>query len=66
MRREHIMAKTIYQGGMWSMKADAELISLSKTHTLEAIAEQLQRPPESILQKAKRLGLPIKHTAKAK
>ena len=31
------MAKTIKRGGMWSMKADRELIALSKTKTLEAI-----------------------------
>jgi hypothetical protein len=46
------------------MKSDRELIAMSKTHTLEAIAEQLQRPPVEILKKAKRLGLSIKQTAK--
>ena len=42
------------------MKSDRELIALSKTHTLEAIVEQLQRPPATILSAAKRLGLSIK------
>jgi hypothetical protein len=60
------MAKRIRRGGMWSMKNDRELIALSKTHTLEAIAEQLQRPTASILAKAKKLGLTIKHSAKTK
>jgi hypothetical protein len=49
-----------------SMKADRELIALSKTHRFEAIVEQLQRPPESILRAAKRLGLTIKRGAKPK
>ena len=48
------------RSGMWSMKADRELIALSKMHTLEALADQLQRPPKLILDKAKRLGLSIK------
>jgi hypothetical protein len=34
----------------WSMKR-RELIALSKTHTLEAIADQLQRSPELILKR---------------
>jgi hypothetical protein len=43
------------------MKSERELIALSKTHTLEAIAEQFQRPAaESILKKAAKLGLSIK------
>jgi hypothetical protein len=45
---------------MWSMKAERALIDLAKTQTLEAIADQLQRSPESILDKAARLGLKIK------
>jgi hypothetical protein len=57
------MAKKSAQG-MWSMRHDRELITLSKTPTLEAIVGQLQRPPESILDKAKRLGLTIKRKAK--
>jgi hypothetical protein len=42
---------------MWTMKGERELIALSKTHTLEAIADSLRRPPATILQAAKRLGL---------
>jgi hypothetical protein len=49
---------------MWSMKSDRELMALSKTKTLEAIVQQIQRPPKSILDKAKRLGLTIKRKAK--
>jgi hypothetical protein len=33
----------------WSMKLDRELIALSKTRTLEAIAAKVQRTPESVL-----------------
>jgi hypothetical protein len=51
---------------MWSMKTDRELIALAKTKTVDAIAEQLNRPPAAILRKAKRLGLSIKRTAKGK
>jgi alpha-D-ribose 1-methylphosphonate 5-triphosphate synthase subunit PhnG len=47
------------------MKSDRELIAVSKTHTLEAIADQLQRSPESVLKRAARLGLSIRR-AKAK
>jgi hypothetical protein len=47
------------------MRHDRELIALSKTQTLEAIADQLQRSPATILMNAKRLGLSIKQTAKA-
>ena len=46
------------------MKSDRELIAFSKTQTLEAIADQLQRPPKAILTHAKRLGLSIKRKAK--
>jgi len=60
------MAEIIRRGRMWSMKADRELMALSKTQTLEAIADQLQRPPATILRAAKRLGLSIKRTAKRK
>jgi DNA-binding MurR/RpiR family transcriptional regulator len=60
------MAKTIRRGGQWLMRHDRELIALSKTHTLEAIADQLQRPPATILRAAKRLGLSIKRGAKRK
>jgi hypothetical protein len=45
---------------MWTMKADRELIALSKTKSLEAVADHFQRPPALILAKAKRLGLSIK------
>jgi len=48
------------------MKADRELIAASKTQTLEAIADKLQRPPATILRVAKRLGLSIERTAKGK
>jgi hypothetical protein len=42
------------------MKNDRELIALSKTHTLEAIAVQLERSPKFVLRRALRLGLSIK------
>ena len=44
----------------WPMKNDRELIVLSKTHTLEAIADQLERSPKFVLRRALRLGLSIK------
>jgi len=44
----------------WPMKSDRELMVLSKTHTLETIADQLQRSPESVLKRAARLGLSIR------
>jgi hypothetical protein len=50
--------------GMWSMKADRELIELAKTKPLEAIADRLQRSPVSILKKAAKLGLTIKRKGK--
>jgi hypothetical protein len=51
----------------WSaMKSDRELIDLAKTKTLDAIAEQLNRPPSAILRKAKKLGLSIKRSTKSK
>jgi hypothetical protein len=59
------MAKRIRRSGMWLMRHDRELMLLSKTQTLEVIADQLQRPPATILRAAKRLGLSIKQTAKA-
>jgi hypothetical protein len=58
------MAKTIRRVGMWTMKSERELIELSKTKTLEALADHFKRPPKSILAKATRLGLLIKRTAK--
>jgi hypothetical protein len=50
----------------WSMKTDRELIQLAKSQTLEAIADQIQRSPDSILKRAARLGLSIKRQAKGK
>jgi hypothetical protein len=41
------------------MKLDRELIALSKTHTLQAIANRMQRSPATILKTAARLGLSI-------
>jgi hypothetical protein len=58
------MAKTIRRAGQWTMKADRELMSLSKTKTLEALVEHFKSPPAAILAKAKRLGLSIKRVAK--
>jgi hypothetical protein len=57
------MAKTIRRG-MWSMKSDRELIALSKTKTLDAVADHFERSPATILRAAKRLGLSIKRVAK--
>jgi hypothetical protein len=48
------------------MKSDRELIQLAKSQTLEAIADQIQRPPAFILKRAARLGLSIKRKAKGK
>ena len=42
------------------MKTDRELIALSKTKPLDALADHFQRPPKLILDKAKRLRLSIK------
>jgi hypothetical protein len=50
----------------WSMKTDRELIALSKTRTLNALADHFDRSPKAILRLAKRLGLSIKRTAKGK
>jgi hypothetical protein len=58
------MAKTIRRAGQWTMKADRELMSLSKKKTLEALVEHFKSPPAAILAKAKRLGLSIKRVAK--
>jgi DNA-binding CsgD family transcriptional regulator len=52
--------------GRWSMKSDRELIELAKSHSLEAIAEKINRSPATIRQHAVRLGLSIKRKAKAK
>jgi hypothetical protein len=48
------------------MKLDRELIELSSTHPLQAIADKLQRPQAAVLKRAKRLGLPIAGKAKGK
>ncbi len=48
------------------MKSDRELIQLAKSRTLEAIADQLQRSPASVIKRAARLGLSIKRNAKGK
>jgi hypothetical protein len=63
---DNFMAKRIKRSAMWSMKADRELIALSKTKTIKTLADHFQRQPKSILTKAKRLGLSIKRTAKGK
>ena len=42
------------------MKEERELIKLAKTERLDEIADQMQRPPETILKWAARLGLTIK------
>jgi hypothetical protein len=54
------LMKGLGKYAIWSMKADRELIELAKTKTLEAIADQIQRPPATILRAAKRLGLSVK------
>jgi hypothetical protein len=48
---------------MWSMKTDRELIELAKTKSLQTLVEHFRRTPESILRKAKRLGLSISRSA---
>jgi DNA-binding CsgD family transcriptional regulator len=50
----------------WSMKSDRELIELAKSHSLEAIAEKINRSPATVLKQAVRLGLSIKRKAKGK
>jgi hypothetical protein len=60
-RWERIMAKAIKRRDTWSMKTDRELIALSKTKTLPALVQHFQRPPKLILNKAKKLGLSIRH-----
>jgi hypothetical protein len=52
------------RAGTWSMKTDRELIGLAQSETLEAIVDQLQRRPATILKKAARLGLSVKRKAK--
>jgi hypothetical protein len=48
----------------WSMADDRELIVLSKTKSLDAIADQLGRSPKFIIKKAMKLGLNIKGRTK--
>jgi hypothetical protein len=48
------------------MRHDRELIALAKTHTLEEIAEKLNRPVTTIIRRTARLGLSINRVAKAK
>jgi hypothetical protein len=42
------------------MKVDRELIQPAKSHTLEAITDQLGRTGDFVLKRAVRLGLSIK------
>jgi hypothetical protein len=56
---ERLVAKKITR---WSVKLDRELAALSKKLTLHAIAAKVQRPPESVLKRASRLGLSIKQS----
>jgi hypothetical protein len=60
------MARKNARRRWWSMKTDRELIALSKTKTLEALADHFQRAPAAILAKAKKLGLSIKRAAKTR
>ena len=53
------MAPRRNKGAAWSMKHDRELIGLSQSLTLEAIAERLGRKPDKILKSATRLGLTL-------
>jgi hypothetical protein len=59
------MARKI-TGGTWPMKTDRELIALSKTHTLNSLADHFECHPKTILAKAKRLGLSIKQKSEMK
>jgi hypothetical protein len=52
--------------GRWSIKSDRELIELAKSHSIEAIAEKINRSPAFILKRAAQLGLSIKRKAKGK
>jgi hypothetical protein len=47
------------------MKEDRELIALAKSKGLDAIARQMQRPPETIIKRAATLGLAIKGLKRA-
>jgi hypothetical protein len=48
----------------WPLEHDRELIALAKTHSLQAIAEKLDRPMTTVIKRAARLGLTIKGKAK--
>jgi hypothetical protein len=48
------------------MNPDRELIALSKTKALEALADHFQLPHAATLTKARRLGLQIKRGTKRK
>jgi hypothetical protein len=61
-----VIDKKFGRTGAWPTKDDRELIALSKTKTLEALADHFKRPPQAILQRASRLGISIKRTAKGK
>jgi hypothetical protein len=54
------MAKT---KGRWSFAEDRRLIELAASlKSLEAVADELKRPPEKIALTAKRLGLSLKRS----
>jgi hypothetical protein len=45
----------------WSMKSDRELIRLvADGMSLEALAARFDRPPETVAERAKRLGIHLK------
>jgi hypothetical protein len=48
------------------MKKERELVKLAWSHSLEAIAEKLQRSPAAVRKTAARLGLSIKPKVKRK
>jgi hypothetical protein len=49
--------------GKWLMASDRELMTLSKTHALKALAEHFKREPDYIIKKAMKLALSIKRKA---
>jgi hypothetical protein len=46
------------------MRTDRDLRALSKTHTLDTLAEHFRRETKAIMEKASRLGLTIKRDRK--
>jgi hypothetical protein len=48
------------------MKKERDLLKLARSHSLETIAEKLQRSPAAVRKTAARLGLSIKPKAKGK